>query len=291
MLFKLGSSISNLFKGKSNVDENTGQDLLESLLLSDISYEVAEALVEDLKKKYKGNTTDDHSIKEFLYDRLKNELNGIEREINLTGNPLTFVVCGVNGSGKTTAIGKLSKYYHDKGRQVMVAACDTFRAAANSQLAKWAERSGAEFYFKEEAKDPASVAYDAYREAKDKNFDVLFVDTAGRLHSNKGLMDQLSKIERVIGNVKSDDDAVLNVLVLDATTGQNMLEQIEHFGKAVKLDGIIVNKLDSASKGGAVISAFKKYKLPIFFAGVGEKIGDIRSFDKGWFLKQLLDIK
>jgi fused signal recognition particle receptor len=200
------------------------------------------------------------------------------------------VVCGVNGNGKTTSVGKLAKKLTSSGKKVLVVGCDTFRAAALEQLEIWSERAGAVFIKSEEKSDPASVAYKAVQHAIEKHYDVVLIDTAGRLHNNTNLMDELAKIERSLNKVLPGAPHD-NILVLDATTGQNALLQVESFGKAVKVSGLIINKLDGSAKAGVLLAIADKFKTPIHYIGIGEGIDDLIAFEAEGFAKALLGIQ
>jgi len=213
---------------------------------------------------------------------------GEGEELDLSTTPAVILVIGVNGAGKTTSIGKISNRLVSKGKKVVVAAADTFRAAAIDQLAVWCERSGAELVRQNEGSDPAAVVFDAIAYAKRKSADVLIIDTAGRLHNKKNLMNELAKINRVIDR-ELPDAARENLLVLDATTGQNAILQAKEFKNAAEITGLVLNKLDGTAKGGIVLSIKRELGIPVKFIGVGEKIDDMQEFDNKEFVQALFE--
>jgi fused signal recognition particle receptor len=212
-----------------------------------------------------------------------------DRKFQLNNGLNIILVCGVNGNGKSTSIGKLASFYTQEGKKVGIAACDTFRAAATDQIAKWAERAGAILFTGEENSDPASVAYRAVTESYDRNLDILFIDTAGRLHNQKNLMDELAKIVRVIQKV--DQSAPHHILlVIDATTGQNAFIQTEEFKRLVPVSGLVVTKLDGTAKAGVIIGISEKNSLPVYFIGVGEGVDDLKPFSSIDFARALVNV-
>tara|TARA_B100000700_G_C14972082_1_gene821962 strand:+ start:379 stop:1320 length:942 start_codon:yes stop_codon:yes gene_type:complete len=287
-------SITQVFKKKVIIDEETLDELQETLILSDVSYNSSERIIKKFKEDIGKRETEKETDKAFFLDVLQQEiaimLQRDDLDINLEGNGLSvFIVSGVNGSGKTTSIGKLSKMLSSEGnKKVMIVAADTFRAAAISQLQVWANRVQVDF-FSNESKDPSSVVYSAIEEAKIKKIDILIVDTAGRLGTNNELMMELSKIETVVKK-QTGSNPVENLLVLDGTSGQNALSQIEKFKQSVNLTGIIITKLDSTSKAGFAISASYDYDLPIKFIGVGEGLDDLLPFVPEDFAKALFHL-
>tara|TARA_B100000029_G_scaffold191601_1_gene189406 strand:+ start:17927 stop:18868 length:942 start_codon:yes stop_codon:yes gene_type:complete len=287
-------SITQVFKKKVIIDEETLDELQETLILSDVSYNSSERIIKKFKEDIGKRETEKETNKAFFLDVLQQEiaimLQRDDLDINLESNGLSvFIVSGVNGSGKTTSIGKLSKMLSSEGnKKVMIAAADTFRAAAISQLQVWANRVQVDF-FSNESKDPSSVVYSAIEEAKIKKIDILIVDTAGRLGTNNELMMELSKIETVVKK-QTGSNPVENLLVLDGTSGQNALSQIEKFKQSVNLTGIIITKLDSTSKAGFAISASYDYDLPIKFIGVGEGLDDLLPFVPEDFAKALFHL-
>ena len=274
--------INKLFTGGVLTDDF--YDELEMILLSsDIGAQTMERLLEELRE-----AVDKKHIR--TTEPVKDELKRIMAEIldenkNPTYNyPLIIMVVGVNGVGKTTAIGKLANRFKKEGKSVVIAAADTFRAAAADQLTVWAERAGVRIVKHAEGADPGAVVYDALSSAKSRNADVLLIDTAGRLHNKKNLMEELKKITRVIDR-ESGDMTLFNFIVLDATTGQNAIQQVEVFNEAVELDGIILTKLDGTAKGGVVLGISNELSVPVVYIGVGEGIDDLEDFSS----KQLVD--
>ncbi len=215
-------------------------------------------------------------------------ISEIDYEIPEYDYPLVILVAGVNGVGKTTAIGKLAKYFKSLGKSVVLAAADTFRAAASDQLTVWAERAGVRIVKQSEGSDPAAVVFDAISSAKARKDDVVLIDTAGRLHNKKNLMNELNKIHKVVDREYPDCD-YRSYIVLDATTGQNAVAQVETFGEIFDIDGIILNKLDGTAKGGVVFAISSEEEIPVCFVGVGEKIDDLIKFDATNFINELID--
>lgn len=262
------------------------EDLEEVLISADVSAGTAEKVVEGIKERAKAEKLKDPDyvtglLKEVLTDMLK------AAEVSEIEYPCVIMVVGVNGVGKTTTIGKLANYYVSQGKSVTLAAADTFRAAAAEQLAVWADRAKVRIVRHEEGSDPSAVIFDAVSSAKAKKTDVLIVDTAGRLHVKDNLMKELQKMSRVVERDYPEAD-FLKLLVLDATTGQNALSQAKTFDDAVGLDGLILTKLDGTAKGGFVFSLADELSLPVLYAGVGEKIGDLEKFDSEAFVDAIL---
>ena len=277
--------IDEVLKSFVRVDE----DMLEELLItSDVGVNATEEIMERLRDDIKSGRLKE---KEQVIDALKTILEdmiGEGGELELTTTPSVILVIGVNGAGKTTSIGKISNRLISKGKKVVVAAADTFRAAAIDQLAVWCERSGADLVKQNEGSDPAAVVFDAIAYAKRKQADVLIVDTAGRLHNKVNLMNELAKINRVIDR-ELPGAARENLLVLDATTGQNAILQAKEFRNAANITGLILNKLDGTAKGGIVISIKTELDIPVKFIGVGEKIDDMQEFDSKEFVSALFE--
>ena len=271
---------------RGKLDEDMLEELEETLLLSDVGFETTEEILEQLlEQSRKKNIATAQDIINLLREQLVQILTVDQPDIK-TQNPHVISVIGVNGTGKTTSIGKLAHLFLKEGQTVLLAAADTFRAAASEQLAIWAERVGADCIHREPGSDPASVAFDALRSAKSKNKDIVLIDTAGRLHTKSNLMQELSKIHRVIDReIPGAPHQVL--LVVDATTGQNGLAQAKQFAKAVKVTGIILTKLDGTAKGGIVFSIAKQLDVPVQYIGLGEKIDDLQPFDAQQFVEAL----
>ena len=278
--------IDNVLKAFVKVDEELLEELEELLIMSDIGVNATEEIIDRLREQIKDGRLKE---KEQVIDALKEILTdmiGDGGDLNLSTTPAIILVIGVNGAGKTTSIGKISNRLVKRGKRVVVAAADTFRAAAIDQLAVWCDRSGAEIVKQNEGSDPAAVVYDAINYAKKRKADVLIIDTAGRLHNKTNLMNELAKINRVIDK-ECPDAARENLLVLDATTGQNAILQAKEFRQAANITGLVLNKLDGTAKGGIVISIKNELNIPVKFIGVGEKIDDMQEFDSSEFVEAL----
>ena len=280
--------IDEVLKAFVKVDEDLLEELEELLIMSDVGVGATEEIMERLRDDVKsGRIKEKDQVIEALKDIL-GDMIGEGGELDLSGSLSVILVIGVNGAGKTTSIGKISNRLIQRGKKVVVAAADTFRAAAIDQLAVWCERSGADLVKQNEGSDPAAVVFDAINYAKKRGADVLIVDTAGRLHNKTNLMNELAKINRVID--KECPDAVReNLLVLDATTGQNAILQAKEFRNAANITGLVLNKLDGTAKGGIVISIKQELGIPVKFIGVGEKIDDMQEFDSREFVEALFD--
>ena len=280
--------IDEVLKAFVKVDEDLLDELEELLIMSDVGVGATEEIMERLRDDVKSGRLKE---KDQVIDALKTilaEMIGEGGELDLSTTPSIILVIGVNGAGKTTSIGKISNRLIQKGKKVVVAAADTFRAAAIDQLAVWCERSGADIVKQNEGSDPAAVVYDALNYAKKRGADVLIIDTAGRLHNKTNLMNELAKINRVIDK-ECPDAARENLLVLDATTGQNAILQAKEFRNAANITGLVLNKLDGTAKGGIVISIKKELDIPVKFIGVGEKIDDMQEFNNEEFVEALFD--
>ncbi len=279
-------SIDDLLKNFVKVDEDLLEELEELLITSDISVDVTEDIIDQLRDRIKdGRLTEKEQVMGALREILT-DMIGKEEPLHLDTVPSVILVIGVNGAGKTTSIGKISKRLRLSGKKVVVAAADTFRAAAIDQLAVWCERAHVDLVKQAEGSDPASVVYDAIGYVKNKHADVLIIDTAGRLHNKANLMNELAKINHVIDR-ELPGACRETLLVLDATTGQNAIVQAVEFKKAAPITGITLNKLDGTAKGGIVISIKKELGIPVKFVGVGEKIDDMQEFDAEEFVKAL----
>ncbi len=280
------SGVASLFRLKGRVDRDFLQELEKRLYLADVGTAATSEIVGQVRQAFldKDITGDVETfVKQKLKDLLAGDTTGLR--YNPAG-PTVILVAGVNGSGKTTSIAKLARLCQDEGKQVIVAACDTFRAAAVEQLTIWSQRTGCEIVKNQPGSDPASVAHDACEKAKARQFDVLIVDTAGRLHTQAHLMRELEKIHRVVSKqIPGAPHEVL--LVLDATTGQNAIAQAEMFKKTVQCTGIILAKLDGTAKGGAIFAIKQKVGLPVKFIGVGEKLDDLEPFDSDTYVEAL----
>ena len=283
----LGQLFDGVFSGGS-VNDELFDDLEEALVLGDTGAATAAAICEELRKRVKKDgVTDPEKVRDMLAEVIAEMLRG-GQELNLESKPAIIMVIGVNGAGKTTTIGKLAKRFEDEGKKVVVAAADTFRAAAIEQLEVWAQRSGAEIIKHSEGSDPAAVVFDAIAAGKARHADIIICDTAGRLHNKKGLMDELAKIGRIIER-EAAGSSVETLLVLDATTGQNALNQAREFGAACGITGIVLTKLDGTARGGVVIGIKQELGIPIKFIGVGEQADDLQPFDPDAFAKALFE--
>ena len=283
----LGQLFDGVFSGGS-VDDELFDDLEEALVLGDTGAATAGAICAELRRRVKKEgVTDPERVREMLAEVIAEMLRG-GQELNLESKPAIIMVIGVNGAGKTTTIGKLAKRFEDEDKKVVVAAADTFRAAAIEQLEVWAKRSGAEIIKHSEGSDPAAVVFDAIAAGKARHADIIICDTAGRLHNKKGLMDELAKIGRVIER-EAAGSSVETLLVLDATTGQNALNQAREFGAACGITGIVLTKLDGTARGGVVVGIRQELGSPIKFIGVGEQADDLQPFDPDAFAKALFE--
>lgn len=271
---------------KNKLGDEFYEELEELLISSDVSVSTAEEVVARIKEQALDERLKDE---EYVTELLRGVLTDIleESEVEDLSYPCVIMLVGVNGVGKTTTVGKLARYFLDKGKTVTVAAADTFRAAASEQLTVWAERAKVRIVKHEEGSDPAAVIYDAVSSAKAKKTDVVIVDTAGRLHVKDNLMNELKKMDRVVTREYPEAD-FMKLLVLDATTGQNAVNQARVFDEAVELDGIVLTKLDGTAKGGFIFSLSQELSLPVIFAGVGEKIDDLEKFDSRTFVEAIL---
>ena len=284
----LFSPIEQMLKAFTKVDEDLLEELEEMLICADVGAGATDEIIEKLRDDIKEEKIKDaDEVRAFLKNTLK-EMIGEGGPLVLDTKPSVILVIGVNGAGKTTSIGKISNKLRQDGKKVVVAAADTFRAAAIDQLAVWCERSGVDIVKQSEGSDPAAVVFDAINYAKNKNADVLIVDTAGRLHNKKNLMNELEKINRVISR-ELPDASRENLLVLDATTGQNAVLQAKEFKNAADITGLVLNKLDGTAKGGIVLSIKRELGIPVKFIGVGEKIDDMQPFNAEEFISALFE--
>lgn len=280
--------LEDLAAGFTKVDENFFDELEETLIMGDVGANVTMRIMDELRDRVRhAGITEPTEVIGQLREIITG-LMGEESPLDLSTKPSVVLVIGVNGVGKTTTIGKMAAYLRGEGKQVLLAAADTFRAAAAEQLAVWADRAGAELIRHEEGSDPASVVFDAIHAGKSRGADVIICDTAGRLHNKKNLMDELSKIARVISR-ELPDAAVEVLLVLDATTGQNAISQARSFQEAAGITGIVLTKLDGTAKGGAVIGIREELGVPVKFIGVGEGIDDLRPFVPAEFAAALFE--
>ena len=283
----VSEQVNNVFSVFVKVDEELFENLEEALIMADLGMETSVELIDELRDRVKKkHITDGNLVKEELYSVITDAICEIDSEMKLDTTPSVILVIGVNGVGKTTSIGKMASYYKSQGKKVMLAAADTFRAAAIDQLDIWATRSGCDIIKHNEGSDPAAVVFDACNAAKARGADILICDTAGRLHNKKNLMAELEKINRVIDR-EMPGASRENLLVLDATTGQNAVSQAKLFSEVSELTGIILTKLDGTAKGGIVVSIAKEQSLPVKFVGVGEGIEDLQIFQPHDFAKAL----
>lgn len=280
--------IESLFSGRK-VEKELYDELEEILITADVGLKTSSALLESLKERAeKERITDAQDLKRLLKEEIRKKLQPKPVAIELTEKPFVIMMVGVNGTGKTTTIGKIAHQLTQKGKSVILAASDTFRAAAVEQLEKWAERSKSKIVKQAQGADPAAVAYDAVFAAVARQADVVIVDTAGRLHTKTNLMEEMKKIKRVISKAKPNAPHLV-LLVVDANTGQNAIRQAEEFNEAVGINGIILTKLDGTAKGGVIIGIYDQLKIPIYYVGVGEKIYDLRPFDPDEFVEALFE--
>ena len=280
--------ISNVFKSFKVVDEDFLDELEEILIMSDIGMDTSVKIIGNLRSRIKKEKIkDEEEVKKALREEMKKILDVTDINLHLNTKPSVILVVGVNGVGKTTSIGKIANRLAKDGKKVVVAAADTFRAAAVEQLEIWAKRAGADIVKREEGVDPASVVYDAIKITREKNADVLIVDTAGRLHNKKYLMDELNKIQKVINKEMSDCDKEV-LLVIDGTTGQNAISQVKAFKEESDITGLVLTKLDGTAKGGVVIGIVEENKIPVKFIGVGEQIDDMEVFNSSDFVKAII---
>ncbi|MBQ9941084.1 MAG: signal recognition particle-docking protein FtsY [Clostridia bacterium] len=281
--------MDNLFKSFVKIDEDFLEELEELLILGDVGASVAFSMIDELRQKIKDEKLEEsEQVKQALIQILIDNIGCEDNSLKLETKPSTVLVIGVNGVGKTTSIAKIAHYLKQSGKKVQLAAADTFRAAAIEQLEVWAERAGVGLIKQNEGSDPAAVVYDAISSVKHNNTDVLVVDTAGRLHNKKNLMDELNKITRVIDRELPDCSREI-LLVLDATTGQNAIIQAKEFKNIADITGIVLTKLDGTAKGGMVFSIKNELGIPVKYIGVGEKMEDLQPFDAEEFVKALFD--
>ncbi|MCI9253711.1 MAG: signal recognition particle-docking protein FtsY [Lachnospiraceae bacterium] len=282
--------IDSVFNGFSNIDDDFYEELEEILIMGDIGVQATEAILERLREQVKDNHIKEPAdCKSFLIQNIKEQMQVQETAYVFEERQSVVLVIGVNGVGKTTTVGKLAGKLKGQGRRVLIAAADTFRAAAGEQLSEWADRAGVDMIGGSEGSDPASVIFDAVNAAKARNIDVLLCDTAGRLHNKKNLMEELKKINRIIDREFPDVHRE-NLVVLDATTGQNALQQAKEFGEVADLTGIILTKMDGTAKGGIAVAIQSQLQIPVKYIGVGETIEDLQKFDADQFVDALFSV-
>ena len=282
--------IDAVFNGFSNIDDDFYEEIEEILIMGDIGVRATEAIIENLKKKVKENHIKEPAeCKELLIKSIKEQMNVGETAYRFENEKSVVLMIGVNGVGKTTSVGKMASKLKAQNKRVVLAAADTFRAAAGNQLLEWANRAGVEMIGGQEGADPGSVVYDAVAAAKSRNADVLLCDTAGRLHNKKNLMEELRKINRILE--KEYPDAFRETLVvLDATTGQNALSQAKEFSEVTDITGIILTKMDGTAKGGIAVAIQSELGIPVKYIGVGESIDDLQKFDSEEFVNALFEV-
>jgi len=280
--------INSAFSAFRKVDEELLEELEEILIMSDMGLETSVNIISKLRNRIKKeNIKEAEDVKQALREEMMAILDSVDNSLKIQTKPSVILVVGVNGVGKTTSIGKIANRLKKDGKQIVIAAADTFRAAAVEQLEIWAGRAGCDIVKREEGIDPASVVYDAIKIVKEKNADVLICDTAGRLHNKKYLMDELEKINRVIEKELPESSKEV-LLVLDATTGQNAISQVKAFKETTNITGLILTKLDGTAKGGVVLGIVDENKIPVKFIGVGEQIDDMEIFNSEDFIKAIL---
>ncbi len=283
--------LDSVVNGFSEIDDDFYEELEEILIMGDIGVNATNAIVERLKKQVKEQHLKNASeCKQLLIDSIKEQMKVEEADYDFEKEQSVIMVIGVNGVGKTTSVGKLAGKMRENGRKVLIAAADTFRAAAGDQLAEWARRADVDMIGGKEGSDPASVVYDAVNAAKARKVDALLIDTAGRLHNKKNLMEELRKMNRIIDREFPNAHRE-NLIVLDGTTGQNALVQAREFGEVADLTGIILTKLDGTAKGGIAVAIQSELKVPVKYIGVGETIEDLQKFDPDEFVNALFDVK
>ncbi|HRE41600.1 MAG TPA: signal recognition particle-docking protein FtsY [Ignavibacteria bacterium] len=291
----LFGKVNRLVNAKRKIDDEFLEELEAIFLSADIGYDTTEVIIENIKARAKSDMYDsEEELNELIYSEIKSifaeNLSEFKTyDFKTDKKPFVIMIVGVNGVGKTTSIGKLAYNFKNAGKSVLIGSADTFRAAANDQLEIWAKRAGVDIIQKPNTKDPASVAFETVKVAKEKNTDVVIIDTAGRLHNKTHLMDELKKVKRVMQKIVQDVPNEI-FLVIDATTGQNGLNQAKEFSSALEgLTGIILTKLDGTAKGGIVIKINNEMKIPVRFIGVGEQIDDLQIFDNDNFVKALFE--
>ena len=284
------AGFDSIFSGYSSIDDDFYEELEEILIMGDIGINATSAIIENLKKQVaEKHIKNPAECKQLLIEEIKEQMRVDSTEYAFENQKSVILVIGVNGVGKTTSVGKLAGKLKDQGKKVILAAADTFRAAAGEQLAQWANRAGVDLIGGQAGADPASIVYDAVAAAKARNADVLLCDTAGRLHNKKNLMEELRKIYRIFE--REYPEAYLETLVvLDGTTGQNALSQLKEFKEVTDITGIILTKMDGTAKGGIAVAIQAEYGIPVKYIGVGEKVEDLQKFDSNTFVNALFDV-
>ena len=283
----IAKGIDNVFNGFSNIDDDFYEELEETLIMGDIGIDATSKIIDSLRKQVKEkHVSDPAECKNLLVENIREQMRTGEDAYDFEDKKTVIFVIGVNGVGKTTSVGKLAAIYKNKGKKVLIAAADTYRAAATEKLKEWADRAGTPIICGKEGGDPGSVIYDAAFAFKSRDCDILIVDTAGRLHNKKNLMDELSKMNRILDK-ELGDVCRENFIVLDGTTGQNAIMQARDFGEAADLTGIILTKLDGTAKGGIAVAIVSELNIPVKYIGVGEAIDDLERFDSDQFVDAL----
>ena len=283
----IAKGIDNVFNGFSSVDDDFYEELEETLIMGDIGVNATSKIMDKLREQVKEKKIKEPSAcKQLLIDDIREQMKTDENAYDFENKKTIIFIIGVNGVGKTTSVGKLASIFKKQGKKVLIAAADTYRAAATQQLKEWADRAETPIIMGKEGADPASVIYDAVGAFKARNLDILIVDTAGRLHNKKNLMEELAKMNRIIDK-ELPDVWRENFIVLDGTTGQNALSQAKEFGEAANLTGIILTKLDGTAKGGIAVAIVSELNIPVKYIGVGEGIDDLQRFDSDEFVNAL----
>lgn len=285
------SRLKSIFSGHSAIDEDFYEELEETLIMGDMGITATEEVMEELRRQVKErHVKETEDCRELLKESIKEQMQVPEDAYDFENQQSVIMVIGVNGVGKTTSVGKLAAIYKKQGKRVLIAAADTFRAAAGEQLDEWAKRAGVEIISGAQGADPSSVIFDAVSAAKARNVDILLCDTAGRLHNKKNLMEELKKMNRIIDREFPDAHRE-NLVVLDGTTGQNALVQAREFGETADLTGIILTKMDGTAKGGIAVAIHAELDIPVKYIGIGEKLEDLRKFDVQEYVDGLLEMK
>ena len=285
------SRLKSIFSGHSAIDEDFYEELEETLIMGDMGITATEEVMEELRRQVKErHVKETEDCRELLKESIKEQMQVPEDAYDFENQQSVIMVIGVNGVGKTTSVGKLAAIYKKQGKRVLIAAADTFRAAAGEQLDEWAKRAGVAIISGAQGADPSSVIFDAVSAAKARNVDILLCDTAGRLHNKKNLMEELKKMNRIIDREFPDAHRE-NLVVLDGTTGQNALVQAREFGETADLTGIILTKMDGTAKGGIAVAIHAELDIPVKYIGVGEKLEDLRKFDVQEYVDGLLEMK
>ena len=283
----LSDGLNSVFNGFSKIDDDFYEELEEILIMSDIGVSVTEEILDNLREQVKENgIREPEECRQLLIDNIKAQMNVPDDAYDFENAPSVVLIVGVNGVGKTTSIGKLAHLYKSMGKKVVIAAADTFRAAAGEQLEKWAERSGVDMIGGQEGADPGSVVYDAVAASKSRGADILLCDTAGRLHNKKNLMEELKKLYRIIER-EYPEAKTETLIVVDGTTGQNGLIQAREFSQAAPVTGVVLTKLDGTAKGGIAVAIQSELGIPVKFIGVGEGIDDLQKFDPDSFVEAI----